>query len=131
MRYLQKHDLERFLFGKLRAATRLLTPQWSGINVSAKFFSPVVERAMDCTDLTRRVLLAGLAATPLAGMAAAQTEWPNRTVRVMVPYPPAGGADTTARIVYAKLSEDLGQQFAIENHGGAGGTIGEAVVAKA
>jgi tripartite-type tricarboxylate transporter receptor subunit TctC len=49
----------------------------------------------------------------------------------MVPYPPAGGADTTARIVYARLSEDIGQQFAIENRGGAGGTIGEEVVAKA
>jgi tripartite-type tricarboxylate transporter receptor subunit TctC len=47
-----------------------------------------------------------------------------------VPYPPGGGADTTARIVYAKLSEQFGQQFAIENRGGAGGTIGEEVVAK-
>jgi len=52
-------------------------------------------------------------------------------VRVMVPYPPAGGADTTARIIYARLSEDLGRQFAIENRGGAGGTIAEALVAKA
>jgi tripartite-type tricarboxylate transporter receptor subunit TctC len=51
-------------------------------------------------------------------------------VRVIVPYPPAGGADTTARIIYARLSEDLGQSFAIENRGGAGGTIGEEVVAK-
>src|SRR6202042_1446514 len=39
--------------------------------------------------------------------------------------------DTTARIIYAKLGEDLGQPFAIENRGGAGGTIAEAVVAKA
>jgi tripartite-type tricarboxylate transporter receptor subunit TctC len=61
----------------------------------------------------------------------AQADWPTRPVRVMVPYPPAGGADTTARIVYARLSEDLGQQFAIENRGGAGGTIGEEAVAKA
>jgi tripartite-type tricarboxylate transporter receptor subunit TctC len=72
-----------------------------------------------------------MAAAPLAGTANAQAAWPNRPVRVMVPYPPAGGADTTARIIYAKLSEDLGQQFAIENRGGAGGTIGEAIVAKA
>jgi tripartite-type tricarboxylate transporter receptor subunit TctC len=49
----------------------------------------------------------------------------------MVPYPPAGGADTTARILYAKVSTILGQQFVIENRGGAGGTIGEALVAKA
>ncbi len=52
-------------------------------------------------------------------------------MRVIGPYPPAGGADTTARIIYARLSEDLGQSFAIENRGGAGGTIGEEVVAKA
>jgi tripartite-type tricarboxylate transporter receptor subunit TctC len=82
-------------------------------------------------DLTRRTMLAAMAAAPLAGTANAQAAWPNRPVRVMVPYPPAGGADTTARIIYAKLSEDLGQQFAIENRGGAGGTIGEAIVAKA
>ena len=83
------------------------------------------------TDLTRRMLLAALAAAPLAEAGAAQDTWPSRPVRVMVPYPPAGGADTTARIVYAKLSENLGQPFAIENRGGAGGTIGEAVIAKA
>ena len=86
---------------------------------------------MTRTDLTRRMLLAGLAATPFAGRAQAQTDWPTRAVRVMVPYPPAGGADTTARILYAKAGADLGQAFAIENRGGAGGTIGEAVVAKA
>ena len=81
--------------------------------------------------LTRRTLLAGLAAAPLAGAARAQTAWPDRNVRVIVPYPPAGGADTTARILYAKVGNMLGQQFVIENRGGAGGTIGEAVVAKA
>ena len=82
---------------------------------------------------TRRALLSGLAAVPLLRPRAAhaQTDWPTRPVRVMVPYPPAGGADTTARIVYARLSEDLGQQFTIENRGGAGGTIGEEAVAKA
>jgi len=82
---------------------------------------------------TRRALLSGLAAVPLLRPRAAhaQTDWPTHPVRVMVPYPPAGGADTTARIVYARLSEDLGQQFAIENRGGAGGTIGEEAVAKA
>jgi tripartite-type tricarboxylate transporter receptor subunit TctC len=83
------------------------------------------------TNLTRRTLVAAIAAAPLIGRAAAQAAWPSRPVRVMVPYPPAGGADTTARIVYARLSEDFGQQFAVENRGGAGGTIGEAIVAKA
>ncbi len=87
-------------------------------------------RAKINTNLTRRALLAAMAAAPLAGRGNAQTPWPDRPVRVIVPYPPAGGADTTARILYAKLGEDLGQSFAIENRGGAGGTIGEEVVAK-
>src|SRR3984957_8377160 len=80
---------------------------------------------------SRRTLLAAMAATPLVRGASAEAAWPNRPVLVMVPYPPAGGADTTARILYAKLGAILGQQFVIENHGGAGGTIGEALVAKA
>jgi len=81
--------------------------------------------------LSRRTLLTGLAAAPFVPGARAEAAWPNRPVSVMVPYPPAGGADTTARILYAKLGTILGQQFVIENRGGAGGTIGEALVAKA
>jgi tripartite-type tricarboxylate transporter receptor subunit TctC len=76
------------------------------------------------------IALASAAALVRPRAARAQADWPTRPVRVMVPYPPAGGADTTARIVYARLSEILGQQFAIENRGGAGGTIGEEAVAK-
>ena len=81
--------------------------------------------------VSRRALLAGIAAVPFVRSASAQAGWPNRPVQVMVPYPPAGGADTTARILFAKVGAMLGQQFVIENRGGAGGTIGEAVVAKA
>jgi tripartite-type tricarboxylate transporter receptor subunit TctC len=83
------------------------------------------------THLTRRTVLAGMAALPLATQAYAQAAWPARPPRVIVPYPPAGGADTTARILFAEASKQLGHQFVIENRGGAGGTIGEAVVAKA
>jgi len=86
---------------------------------------------MPAMGFTRRVFFGALAAAPWIGRARAQSNWPVRPVRVMVPYPPAGGADTTARILYVELSQDLGQQFAIENRGGAGGTIGEEVVAKA
>jgi len=86
---------------------------------------------MSGIGLSRRLLIAALAAAPFVGRASAQISWPSRPVRVIVPYPPAGGADTTARIIYAKLSEDLGQPFAIENRGGAGGTIAEAIAAKA
>src|SRR5277367_1778117 len=86
---------------------------------------------MSGKQLSRRTLLAGMAAAPFVTSAGAQAVWPTRPVTVMVPYPPAGGADTTARILYAKLGAILGQQFVIENRGGAGGTIGEALVAKA
>jgi tripartite-type tricarboxylate transporter receptor subunit TctC len=82
---------------------------------------------------TRREALhvcAGAAAVPLLGMAA-ETDYPARPVRVIVPYPAGGGADTVSRILLAKLSDGLGQQFVIENRGGAGGTIGAAVAAKA
>ena len=72
-----------------------------------------------------------MATAPFVPSARAEAAWPNRPVMVMVPYPPAGGADTTARILYAKVGAILGQQFVIENRGGAGGTIGEALVAKA
>ena len=86
---------------------------------------------MPAAVVTRRTVLAGMAAAPFARTADAQTAWPNRPVRVIVPYPPAGGADTTARIVFAKVGEMFGQQFVIENRGGAGGTIAEAMAAKA
>ncbi|MEJ0078088.1 MAG: tripartite tricarboxylate transporter substrate binding protein [Alphaproteobacteria bacterium] len=83
---------------------------------------------------SRRSVLEGagaaIAAPFLANSAAAQS-WPSRPVRVIIPYPPGGGADTTGRIYFAKLSEVLGQQFVIDNRGGAGGTIAEAVAAKA
>jgi tripartite-type tricarboxylate transporter receptor subunit TctC len=69
--------------------------------------------------------------TVLARTAFAQIDWPNRPVRVVVPYPPGGGADTVSRILFQKLSEMLGQQFVIDNRGGAGGTIGAAMAAKA
>jgi tripartite-type tricarboxylate transporter receptor subunit TctC len=81
--------------------------------------------------VSRRTVLAGFATAPFIRSASAQAAWPTRPVQVMVPYPPAGGADTTARILYAKIGNMLGQQFVIENRGGAGGTIGEAISAKA
>src|SRR6186713_1817761 len=81
--------------------------------------------------LTRRHLLASGAAALAAGGAQAQGDWPGKPVRVIVPYPPAGGADTVSRILFQKLSEMWGKSFVIDNRGGAGGTIGAAVAAKA
>jgi tripartite-type tricarboxylate transporter receptor subunit TctC len=72
-----------------------------------------------------------MAARLAVGRACADVAYPTRPVRVIVPYPPAGGADTVSRILFQKLGEMWGQQFVIDNRGGAGGTIGEAVAAKA
>jgi tripartite-type tricarboxylate transporter receptor subunit TctC len=56
--------------------------------------------------------------------------YPTRPVRVIVVFPPGGSNDVTARIVFAKMNEITGQNFIIENRGGAAGTIGADVVAK-
>jgi tripartite-type tricarboxylate transporter receptor subunit TctC len=76
--------------------------------------------------LRRYFLVACLA----CASAAAQT-WPAKPVRVVVPYSAGGGADTVSRILFAKVAEDLGQAFVIENRAGGGGIIGPAFVAKA
>jgi len=83
---------------------------------------------------TRRRLLTGAAvalAAPLLARSAHAQAWPARPVRVIIPYPAGGGADTTGRIFFARLGETWGQQFVIDNRGGAGGTIAEAIAAKA
>ena len=55
--------------------------------------------------------------------------YPTKPVRVIVVFPPGGSNDVTARIVFQRLTEQVGQQFVIDNRGGAAGTIGAAVVA--
>ena len=71
---------------------------------------------------TKRQFLAGALAAPFLARAASAQAYPAKPVRVVVPFPPGGGADTTARILFQKLGERLGQQFVIDNRGGAGGT---------
>jgi tripartite-type tricarboxylate transporter receptor subunit TctC len=72
-------------------------------------------------------LCAGLAA---AGAAHGQ-QYPVKTVRVIVPFAPGGGSDITARVFSNKLSEYLGQQFVVDNRGGAAGLIGMELTARA
>ncbi len=74
--------------------------------------------------------LAGLAGLALAGGAAAQS-YPQKSVRVVVPYPPGGGTDILGRPIAQRLTERLGQSFVIDNRGGATGMIGTDIVAKA
>lgn len=86
------------------------------------------------TTMQRRGGLALALATTLgttAMLAQAQSEYPNRPVRFVVPYPPGGGTDFTAREMGQRLSEAFGQTFVIDNRPGAGATLGHGLVAKA
>lgn len=71
-----------------------------------------------------------LCAALVVAPAAAQ-EWPSKTVRMVVPWPAGGGTDIAARPLAARLTEMTGQQFIVDNRGGANGLIGADVVAKA
>jgi tripartite-type tricarboxylate transporter receptor subunit TctC len=73
--------------------------------------------------ITRRASLALALTACAAHPAFAQGDWPNRPVRIIVPFAAGGSADTLARIVGQKLSEAFGQQFLVENKGGAGGLL--------
>src|SRR5678810_484267 len=57
--------------------------------------------------------------------------WPQKPVRLIVPFPPGGATDISARLVGEKLSQIWGQQVVIENRGGAGGGVGAAEAARA
>src|SRR4051794_12052435 len=75
-----------------------------------------------------RPWLAAFSLLLAAGSAAA---WPTKPITLIVPYPPGGGTDVIARIVQEPLSKQLGQPVIIENRGGAGGSLGTAIAARA
>ncbi len=79
--------------------------------------------------LTRRALLAA-AGLSLAALAQAQA-WPTKPVTFVVPFPAGGGTDAFARPLTAVLSKQMGKQVIIDNKGGAGGTLGASLAAKA
>jgi tripartite-type tricarboxylate transporter receptor subunit TctC len=86
--------------------------------------------------MSRLLVTLGLAAAALAGIAAVPLEasaqaYPNRPVRFVVPFPPGGGADMTARTISPRMSEALGQPIVIENRAGAGGHVATEYVSKA
>jgi tripartite-type tricarboxylate transporter receptor subunit TctC len=62
--------------------------------------------------------------------AARAADYPNQTVKIIVPFPPGGGVDVVARMIAPRLSESLGQSVIIENRGGAGGSVGATAVAQ-
>ena len=75
--------------------------------------------------------LAALAALTIAGAASAQQAFPSKPVHLLVPFPPGGAVDIVARTLSDELSKRWGQPIVVENRPGAGGTIAEAVAAKA
>jgi len=79
---------------------------------------------------SRRVLGLACLVSWVAG-AHAQANWPDRPVRVIVPFPASGATDLVARTVAQRVAADLGQQMVVDNKPGAGGTIGAAEAAKA
>ncbi len=82
--------------------------------------------------ITRRTLMQGAAATAALGLAPAlaQGNWPDRPVRLIVPYPAGGSTDVLFRIIAERLKDKLGQSFVVENKPGASGNIGIDAVAK-
>lgn len=81
------------------------------------------------------VLLVMLATTPAAYSQNAQNaqnlKWPDKPVRVIVPFPAGGTTDVIARTFAPRLAEEYGQQFVVDNRGGAGGAIGAEIAARA
>lgn len=91
---------------------------------------------MSPTSAKRRQLVLAGSAAALAGPFSlphvrAQSAWPAKPVNIVVPFPPGGGTDAFARPLFALMSKNTGKQFVIDNKGGAGGTLGAGVAARA
>ena len=76
----------------------------------------------------RMTLIAALLSAPLVVLAQA---WPSKPVKIIAPFPPGGSVDQVSRIFAAQLTQQLGQQFVVENRSGASGSIGTQAVATA
>ncbi|HYF07415.1 MAG TPA: tripartite tricarboxylate transporter substrate binding protein [Acetobacteraceae bacterium] len=86
---------------------------------------------MSTAPILRRAILAAAPMTLALPALAQPGEWPNRTVRAIVPWPPGGSTDILVRIFCERFSQMLGQNFVVENRPGAGGNIGIDATAKA
>ena len=81
-------------------------------------------------SVSRRAL--AIACVALLGAPLAQAQaWPSKPVTIVVPFPPGGGTDAFARPLFALMGKNTGRQFVIDNRGGAGGTLGAGIAARA
>jgi tripartite-type tricarboxylate transporter receptor subunit TctC len=78
-----------------------------------------------------RRLAAAIALLALCGAAFAQQTWPDRPIRLVVPFPPGGPVDAVARLVGQRVSQSIGQPVTVENRAGAGGIVGAEHAARA
>lgn len=85
---------------------------------------------MSHSAIPRRQFLAGVTAAGLFATAARADAWPSRTVRIIVPFPPGGPADGTARVLAEQFTAELGQSVIVENRPGAGSAIGVTAAAQ-
>jgi len=81
--------------------------------------------------MKEKILALVCAALLVHSAAQAQSPWPSKPIRWIVPFPPGGPADVVTRIVSSKLAEHTGQPAVVENRGGAGGNVGHEAAAKA
>jgi tripartite-type tricarboxylate transporter receptor subunit TctC len=99
----------------------------TGVSVPASDADAELER----TPMTTRRLLLGAAAAPFLLPGRAHAAYPERAIRVIVPFAAGGNTDILARIVAARMAERLGRPMTIENRAGAGGSVGAEAVARA
>jgi len=99
-------------------------------------FSLLCAARAGADPLTLRAILAvlvavGFCTSHASDVSAATDTYPDKPVRLIVPFPPGGGVDGAARVVGQRLADALGQQLVIDNRGGSGGIIGAEIAAKA
>jgi tripartite-type tricarboxylate transporter receptor subunit TctC len=92
--------------------------------------TPLIRDSEGLLNFVSRLICVASFVVSASGIAAGES-YPDRPVRIIVPFAPAGPGDVMARLLAQKLSEDLGRQFYIENQPGAGGNIGMGNAARA
>lgn len=117
--------------GRTRLRRAVMGPNGPFTRVGAGAMIAMKSTGEDAVSAIVRIFVAAaVALLALAGQGVAQ-QYPAKPVKVIVPFPAGGVTDIAARLVSQKLSERLGQQFFVENIGGAGGNIGMGQAAKA